>query len=400
MKILLATYWPIPHIGGIWPVMKSIKEQLESKGHEVDLMGKTPDGEAFYIIKQNEQIKRLSLHPIRQFLKSTNKFIMGVDPLLEIDRYCLELSAAFFGIDQYDVIHTQDVFSTRSLSRVKAKNTILVVSVHGLISQEIIYAGKQVPKPFHISRINKTLDWEYYYILDSIGVKSADVIHTSSQWMRTILTKELSIPEEKIVTFKYGINIGAFIDKLSIPTDIERPPGKKVIMTTGRLNHIKGFHHLLVSLGKLKKVRNDWVCWIVGDGIAKKELVEQTKQLGLQKHVQFLSARNDVPSLLNKADIFVLPSIKDNMPLAVIEAQVSGTPVVVSDGGGLPEMVEHGITGLIAPVGDTEILYTHLKTLLENEFMRNTMALNTKNSALTNWSIDWMMENLIGIYRG
>lgn len=398
MKILLATYWPIPYIGGIWPFMNSIKEQLELMGHEVDLMGKTPNGESYYIVKQNQSIQTLALASIRQFLQKTNEFPIGMNQIYEIDRYCMELAAAFFGIDQYDIIHTHDVISTRSLSRVKAKGTLLIASVHGLISQEIIYAQKKVVDPLEIDRIKNTPSWKYYYLLDTIGVRSADIIHTSSQWTRNILISKLLVPDDKISMFKYGINIQAFLQKLNIPSGIERPQKKKVIMTAGRLTPIKGFHLLLSSLGKLKKVRDDWICWIVGDGISKQELIEQTKQLGLQENIQFLGERNDVPSLLNEADIFVLPSLKDNLPLAVIEAQVSGTPVVISDGGGLSEMVEHGKTGLIAPAGETELLFVHLKTLLEDDLLRKKLAFNAKNWALTNWSIELMMEHLIKIY--
>ena len=146
-------------------------------------------------------------------------------------------------------------------------------------------------------------------------------------------------------------------------------------------------------------MRKDWICWIVGEGIMKDYLQEQVTQLGLSEYVEFLGARDDIPALLKQSDIFVLPSLQDNMPLSLIEAQIAGKASVISDAGGLPDMAKHGETGLIAPAGESEPLFEHLKTLLENDSYRNKIADNTKQWALKHWSIDLMTERLLKIYK-
>jgi glycosyltransferase involved in cell wall biosynthesis len=131
----------------------------------------------------------------------------------------------------------------------------------------------------------------------------------------------------------------------------------------------------------------------------KVPLQELCAQLNLNEFVEFLGARDDVPALLKQSDIFVLPSLQDNMPLSLIEAQIAGKASVISDAGGLPEMAKHGETGLIAPAGESEPLFEHLKTLLENDSYRNKIANHTKQWALKHWSIDLMTKRLLKIYQ-
>ena len=400
MKILLATYWPIPHLGGVWPLMNQIKERLESMGHEVDLLGESPDGESYHILNKDMKVAKSKLFPmVYEYMeKETLATLQQIPWSYEIGRSCMELAAAYFGLNEYDVIHTQDVISSRAISRVKPQKTPLIASLHGLLSQEIVELDKIFNPTKTNAEIKQTIKSQYYYLVDKIGAKSADIVHTSCQWTRNILTYELFIPEEKIVTFQYGIDIQAFLAKQNTSIEIERPSGKKIIMGGGRLVHIKGFQYLLPALAKLKDDRDDWVCWIAGEGYDKNQLMEQSRRLGLQEHVSFLGHRNDIPALLNKADIFVLPSLVDNMPLAVIEAQLSELPVVVTNAGGLPEMVENGKTGLIVPAGQVQPLYDHLKTLLANSDIRNSIATNAKQWATSHWSIEGMIENLTSVY--
>jgi glycosyltransferase involved in cell wall biosynthesis len=402
LKILLATYWYIPHLGGVWPLMCQIKEGLESLGHEVDILGNCQDGSGYHIVNKNWIIKKdrllpmlqATLYPKLSHVKNTDQ--KGKD--LEADRYYMELAAAYFGLEQYDIIHTQDVISTRCLSRVKPKKTPLFASIHGAIAREVIQFYKFTNPKATIQEIKKTPYWRHYWALEQLGTNSADLIHTSTQWTKNILIKDNDVPENRIVTFPYGINIEKFLDKMNKQSDIVRPSEKKVIIYTGRLIQLKGVYLLIDALSKLKKIRNDWVCWIVGDGEMKSKLEKQSAHLGLNDHVKFLGRRDDVPTLLHRSDIFVLPSLQDNMPLSLIEAQIAGNAVVISNAGGMPEMVKDGQTGFVFPSGESDPLFHHLNNLLENDALRNTISFNIRQWALKYWSINTMTERLVTIY--
>ncbi|MFC7371712.1 glycosyltransferase family 4 protein [Fictibacillus iocasae] len=402
MKILLATYWYIPHLGGVWPLMCQIKETLEKLGHEVDIFGNTPDGLAYHIVNKNLVLKKEELVPfIHTQLNPQREPALHSDKRtfnLETDRYYMELAASYFGLSQYDIIHTQDVISTWSFSRVKPAHVPLFASIHGVLARETVQYFKYLNPAATIEEIQKTLYWKHYYTLDQMGTHSADLIHASSKWTHDIFATDYKVPPSRMVKFQYGINIEEFLKKMDMPTEIKKPAGKKVIIYTGRLVDIKGVHFLLPALALLKSRRSDWECWIVGDGIMKDLLIQKSEQLGLTSHVKFLGSRNDVPALLKLADIFVIPSLQDNMPLSLIEAQLAGKAIVTSNAGGLPEMVQHGVTGLVAQAGDKQPLFRHLLTLVENDEMRRRVSTAAKNWALHYWSVDLMVERLLKIY--
>jgi glycosyltransferase involved in cell wall biosynthesis len=377
--------------------MNSIKEKLESLGHEVDILGKLHGGLGYQIINKNWVVKNKQLLPILN--NPLNKNNVPQFNAHQRNRYCMELAAIYFGLEKYDIIHTHDVISTRCLSRVKPKKTPLIASIHGALARESTHSYKTPNPNAVIQQIKKTRHGRYYWTLEKLGLNSADLIHTSSYWMRNLIIKDYGVSDNGIVSFQYGIDIEKFLAKMNNKTGINKPLDRKVILYTGRLVQIKGINFLIHALSHLKRVRNDWVCWIVGEGIMKNELQQLSAQLGLNRYIKFLGARDDVPALLKLADIFVLPSLQDNMPLSIIEAQLAGKAIVTSNAGGIPEMVNHGVTGLIAPAGRITPLYKHIKTLIENDSFRNGISSNTKEWAMQHWSIDLMIDRILTIYK-
>jgi glycosyltransferase involved in cell wall biosynthesis len=399
VKILLATYWLLPHLGGVWPYMNQIKQRLEAMGHSVDLMGHTPDFSGFHIVNDGRTLAKDVLRPLlHSKLSAAAVPALHIDRWVyenEIDRYCMELAAAFFGLEQYDLIHTQDVISTRALSRVKPKRTPLVANVHGSVAREVMLAVyHQNPN----SELRKLPAWNYYRTMEYYGAISADMTLTSTNWLKNLMTREYGVPASSIGVFQYGLDTTAFWSKYAQGTSLRRPPGKKVIVCPARLVFIKGIDVLLEALSQLKRTRDDWVCWIAGDGELLPSLVGQAEKLGLRDDVQFLGYREDVAAILGLSDIFVLPSIQDNQPFSVMEAQMIGLPAVVSDAGGLPEMVEHGKTGLVSPVGDAKAMARHLGKLLQDDAYRRQLGANAKLWGESHWSLSQMMARLLTVY--
>ncbi|MDP9579603.1 UNVERIFIED_ORG: glycosyltransferase involved in cell wall biosynthesis [Bacillus sp. 1751] len=105
---------------------------------------------------------------------------------------------------------------------------------------------------------------------------------------------------------------------------------------------------------------------------------EQCQNLELSNHIRFLGVSNDVAHFLREADIFVHPSIHDTQPYSVMETQLSGLPVLVSNTAGLPEMVEVDRNGLVSSVGNIHEIYGQLRYLLKNDILRKQLAVCTK----------------------
>jgi glycosyltransferase involved in cell wall biosynthesis len=402
MKILLVSYYPLPALGGIWRFVSQLKERLEQLGHSVDVLGHNPEATKYRIIGREPEVE------ISQLTSFINKKITEAFPTLhsnywiyhtELYRYSLELSALYYGLHQYDIIHAQDVLAARAISRVKPKHIPLVTSAHGYLSGAIFYYLKTSNRHKTDDQIKNLFEYEYHKTLEYLGYHCSDYIHTQSTWMREKVITQFSISTNKLVTFPYGMDIEGFLKRSEGETAITRPNEKKVILYTGRLVYLKGLQYLIESLAILKQERSDWECWILGEGLLQSELQLQCNRLGLANDVKFLGVSDNVPHFLRQADIFVLPGLQDTQPHSVMEAQLSGVPVIVSDAAGLPEMVMNGDNGLVAETGNSHQLYLHLKYLLDNPFIRTHFANRAKEWAQDRWSVDKMVNNFVTLYK-
>lgn len=391
MKILLATFWEIPHTGGVWKYMQQLKERLESLGHEVDLFGYGDQGNFVYIYNKNQKVnKRFFLGEIKQAFPA-----MVLDSVIhyyEERMYFYELAAKILGIGNYDLIHCQDVFSAVIFNRIRAKHTALVATLHGCVAHEILEAYYRSKNP-----VSSHGD-SYFGNLEFNGATAGEITIIANNWMKNILVEEYNVPVSQLKIHHYGYDIETFLEQMNHPSPIQKPFTQKVIIYTGRLSEMKGVHHLIGALARLKKKRHDWVCWIVGDGPQDQVLQKQVALLGLDNEVSFFGKRKDIPYLLSLADILVLPTLIDNQPLSVIEAQLAGKAVIASNVGGVPEMIEHGMTGVLTPPGDEEMLAVHIDYLLEHEPYLANLGKRAKDWALTHWSLNQAIKKIVNIY--
>ncbi|MGF9710983.1 glycosyltransferase family 4 protein [Paenibacillus naphthalenovorans] len=395
MKILLSTYFYLPHVGGVSTYVDILKNELEKMGHEVDVFAHYPDMEKYYMPNNGRTLEKFK---IKEFVYEKvytyyEQNMAHVDPWIrwrEIERYCFETAAVSFGLKKYDLIHTQDIVSTKALWRVKPKGTPLIATIHGCLAKEFIYSGEVTGK--------NTLPWKYASAEEYYGAVSSDMTIVPTRWLRNLNISEFKVPKNHMKVIPYGMDIRAFQGKMEQGTTLKNPPDKKVLICPARLVPVKGHKHLLEALSLLKQKRSDWVCWLVGDGELRGDLMQQCLNLNLQEHVLFLGARSDVPALLKQSQVFVLPSLQDNLPFSVMEAQVAGKAVVVSDAGGIPEMVEHGKTGLVSPAGQSQAMYRNLLRVLEDDLIRRRLGEQAKQWALYHWSIEKMMEQTFDAY--
>jgi glycosyltransferase involved in cell wall biosynthesis len=142
------------------------------------------------------------------------------------------------------------------------------------------------------------------------------------------------------------------------------------IGTVARLEFVKGIPFLLQAAGALQRRHAELRIEVAGSGSCEPRLRLLTSRLGLAESISFLGWRQDVDALHRRWQVFVQPSIYEGFGLAALEAMASGLPVVASATGGLPELVEDGVTGFLVPVGDVDALADRLRQLLEDEELR------------------------------
>lgn len=153
------------------------------------------------------------------------------------------------------------------------------------------------------------------------------------------------------------------------------PAGAVVVMMVGRLVAEKGYLELFEAMGRV-----DAVLWVVGERLeSDRPSAVEAAVAGLEEHpelaerIRFLGYRRDVPDLLRAADIFTLPSHREGMPRSIIEAMMTGLPVVATDVRGSREEVVPGETGLLVPVGDSEALAEALSRLVGDAALRRRL---------------------------
>jgi glycosyltransferase involved in cell wall biosynthesis len=149
----------------------------------------------------------------------------------------------------------------------------------------------------------------------------------------------------------------------------------KTLLFVGRLAAVKGVVILLEAFARLRAAHPDAQLRLVGDGPERTRLEAQAQTLKLEEAVSFLGylGQEDVIGELDKADMLVLPSFAEGVPVVLMEAMASRIPVVASRVAGVQELVEDGVSGYTLPPGDTDALTATLDTLLADSDKRTTM---------------------------
>jgi glycosyltransferase involved in cell wall biosynthesis len=139
---------------------------------------------------------------------------------------------------------------------------------------------------------------------------------------------------------------------------------------------------------------------IVGDGDCRDELEARARSNQVADRVRFLGHRDDVPAVLAGADLFVLPSRSEAFPNAIVEAMMSGLPVVASSVGGIPELVEEGRTGRLVPPGDPVHLAAAVIEILNHPDRATHMGQTARRRIEEQYSFDRMVHQFEALYLG
>jgi len=137
---------------------------------------------------------------------------------------------------------------------------------------------------------------------------------------------------------------------------------------------------------------------LVGDGPLRAELQDYVRKMGLEKQVRFLGVRTDVLEILTAADAFVLSSLWEGNPLSVMEAMAAGKPVIASGVGGVPELVEDGMSGILVPAQKPEALAEAIIRLAQDPALRKKMGAAARQRALECFGVDRMAREYERLY--
>jgi len=208
------------------------------------------------------------------------------------------------------------------------------------------------------------------------------------------------VRDEKVTVIHNGVPVSP------LPTQADRdkarrvlglPPDVRIVGTTARLTAAKGVHHALAAFAHVHDNLRKAQFVVFGDGPERAKLVALASHLGIEKNVKFPGYRADVRDLLPALDVFVFPSLKEAMGIAIVEAMLAGLPVVAHSIGGVPEVVKEG-TGYLVPAGDERRMAEHLSDLLFEDDLRIPMGQRARDWAADEFNAEKMAARTVDAY--
>jgi glycosyltransferase involved in cell wall biosynthesis len=195
-----------------------------------------------------------------------------------------------------------------------------------------------------------------------------------------------------------GIPQASRPDRAAARTELGIPPGVPLIGIVASLRPQKALHVLIECALVLARDFPDLHVLIVGEGPERARLESLIRARGLTRTVFMLGHRSDVTSVLSALDVAVLTSDWEGSPLAVLEYMAAGCPVVATKVGGVPDIVRHGVDGLLAEARDVNGLAGAIAHLLRRPERRARMGANGRRRQLLEFSIDQMVWRIETLY--
>lgn len=252
-----------------------------------------------------------------------------------------------------------------------------------------------------IQNAPRWLEWLHGRLINS-QVATA-LVAVSSRVKELAVTGE-GIRPERVTLIPNGVTLppdGAYpqeqIDHIRQIFDIH--PDAPVLISVGRLSRQKGHRYLLEAMPSVLERFPHVVFLLVGDGPQRADLEQQARHLGVETSARFLGTRDDVYHLLAAADVFVLPSVSEGMPMALLEALGMGVAVVASNLTGIADVVEDGRHGLLTPPGKPDSLAHAVTRLLEDDDLRANLSQSGKQLVRQEYTVDRMCERYESLFR-
>lgn len=217
--------------------------------------------------------------------------------------------------------------------------------------------------------------------------------NVSQEASKSLISKG-AFNKNNLITVYNGIDLNKFnfFNK-------DKNSNELIFLSVGRFNKQKDYPNLFKAISSLKnKINKEVKFYIAGDGELRPQLEQLIVDLGIANNVVLLGKRSDIPSLLNKADYFILSSRHEGLPTVVIEAMACGTFVIATDCGGSAEIM--GDTGILVPPQNSEALAQALNQAVNKtalEIQENNLKARQRVEEL--FSLEKSVENWLKIYR-
>lgn len=272
--------------------------------------------------------------------------------------------------------------------------------------QTIILApsGLLVKKFLHIPYIvygrgsDVYLPWRFKDLISKPMIKHADSVIALTDDMKRAIQR---IHDREVFVIPNGINLERFesLSKERMRKRLHIRDDENICIFVGSLRPVKGAIYLIEAMKIIADKNTNTRLFIVGDGEERKYLENRSRDLNIDRYVNFVGQvpNEEVPWYMVSGDIFILPSLSEGFPVAVLEAMASGLPVISTNLGALHEFVKDGKNGFLAEPKNPEQIADKILMLLEDDELRERMSKENKE-VVKRYSWGAIIERLERIY--
>lgn len=367
MKICLMSKMFPPGVGGSEMYAYELANALGELGHDVDIYTQA--------VSNDDQSVSLDDNVTVETVCNARNYLVTFETLY----YSLKTRHST-DFDQYDVIHgTLMPASTIALAPRLGIDTPIVVTSHGTSIGETLSHTPKIPSDYLLRYFFHPMN----VVMDSVAGRAADHVIAISSNTREQLANTYRFDAERLSLIPHGVDTGRFYPRDDVHPAVS--PEKTSLLFVGRLASRKGVSRAIEAVASLRD--EDVELLVAGTGRHEERLQRLAEEQGVAGKVQFLGfvPDDELPVLYSAADVFVFPSRYEGFGLVFLEAMACGTPVVGTPVGGVPDVVEDGVTGFVVD-HDAASLAVKLQYCHENPAHLEEMSENASEKTRT---MDW-----------
>ncbi len=376
MKIAMCSDWYYPKVGGIATHIKGLARSLSKLGHEVQII----------TIKTFEENVD---NPITNVVRLEGFTIPGIQVLSPLD---LKQIKQVILEGKFDIVHGHHAFTPVSLY------SISLASKHGFPT---VLTAHSLGIGYRHGVIWKTLKPVLYPMKRAFD--KADKIIAVSKAVKQFMSHIVSHPK-KIEVIPNGVDLERFIfpsNTRKLRKELNLPLDVPIILFVGRLSIRKGIHILVDAFKHVVKEFPEAKLLIAGKGFLREYLRYKVRANNIADKVEFLGYISDdeLIKLYAASDIFVCPSIfAEAFGIVILEAMASGKPVIATKVGGIPEIIDHEVNGLLVEPNDTGELRNAIIRLLSDKREMNRIGRNARKKVEEVYDWNKLVFRILEVY--
>jgi glycosyltransferase involved in cell wall biosynthesis len=243
----------------------------------------------------------------------------------------------------------------------------------------------------------------FFRQVERVLARQSDVLIAVSPEVRDELVEHGVAPSEKFAVIRLGIPVDERLGDASAELDFRRLYGIAdtafVVGWVGRMTGVKDTGAVLEIVRSTREHGVDAVLCMVGDGPDRGRLEQLAHDLGIARSTFFVGYQEDVAGYYRLFDAFLLPSVNEGTPVSAIEALASGTPVVATRVGGVPDVVRDGVDGFLFAPGDTEAAAERLTELARDPVLRKRLGDAGHTEVRARYSVTRLVDDVDRLYR-